>query len=169
MTYDLTHTKDKSEQCQLCHHQKIEGTKYCARHGANKQIIKEQRETLYNFQKTAFLQRTIKLANHGDKYTLTIELGVQRTILEEILNKINDFESILRYNSQINSTTQNIRNLVNDSLKLDERIGEMLSKKAEISLAHDIVDIITEEIDDQDTVVNIVERINAALISKYSG
>jgi hypothetical protein len=163
MEYELEHTKDKSDRCLLCHHKKVEGADYCPHHGANKQIQKQNKKELYEFQKTAFLARTIELAKHTEKYTLTIELGVQRSIFEQLLNKIDGFETLLRYNAQINATTQNIRNLVNDSLKLDAKIGELISKDSLIEIMQQVVDIIVEEIDDPDTVANIVDRINGAI------
>ncbi len=163
--YPLEHAKLGDLKCDHgdCRYKPIEGTKFCPRHGGNRALQIKKEQTLYNFRRTTLHQRIIQLAGDPKRHSLKEELGVVRLILEEYVNKCADFTMILRYTGQITGIVDKIRVLVADSLKLDAKLGDLLSKEEMLKIAQELLDAVVDIIDDTDKIEEIADKFNESL------
>jgi len=164
---------DQDDQCQAiaghgdhCINKRIDGSDYCPVHGGNRALQTQRKQNIYEFNKTAFLKRAIELTSHPARYSLTEELGITRTLLETYLAKLEDETSILRYNSIITTQINLIQKLVEQALKLDQRIGELLTKERLIEITQLLVNAIAAEIEDPDVINRIIHRFNGILVDE---
>lgn len=182
MHYPLQHaTSDtpRSEICEYhgeydCKYLKTPGSDYCSRHGANKQIAKLGQATLYNFKLDRVRARTNLLATDSARYKLEEELAILRLTLEDTINKIthsedpNDPHSLFAASDTIKNLVLSIDKLVQSSIVQSQRLKLLLTRQDLIKEVQLIIDIISEEIDDVDTIIRIGERISESLSEDYN-
>lgn len=165
--------KDDPKRCQAmangdqCPMKVYEDSRFCILHGGTPRSVNYDK--LYQFKKTKYLQY---LSQQIDRFTdskkskdISEEIGILRVTLQEVLNKVGDGENgIIYYSSQINQLILNIDKLIQSSLKLDQRVGNLLDRKTVINLAQKLMDAIGEEIENPDTLSKIAERFEKILV-----
>lgn len=86
--------------------------------------------------------------------------------LETIINGVEDDLDLLLKSQNISDMILKIEKLVKSCHGIEKSSGELLSKTAVISIAGEIMDILTSEIQDKILVEKIAERIGE-MINRY--
>lgn len=145
----------KTGQCPYC---KIDHTDYCPMHGSNKGSIAQNEETKRNYQLRRWKNRVNDFADNDQIKSLREEVGILRMVMEEILNKCEDSTDLLMASHRISDTAMKIEKLVVSCDKLENRMGQLLSKRAVVQLAGEYVQIINNYVTDPDTIEHISEE-----------
>ena len=177
-------TKDPEKQCQSlangnpCYYEKVKNAKYCAMHGGQNTVKAQRKQEMYDLRKSKWLQKIAdeKLEDFSqgkNKFNMAEELGILRIVLQEILGQCTDITQLMRHNQKISNTISQIERLIFNSLKLDQKLGQLVSKDEMITIAQVLVNCIQVEINDAQKIKNIVgnfEKIlNDRFIPKSSG
>lgn len=171
-------TQDPDKQCQSlangnpCYYEKVEGSEYCAMHGGQAAVRKEKKQQMYDLHKSAWLQKIAdsQLDNFSkgkNKFNLSEELGILRIVLQEILGQCTNVNELMRHNQKISYIISQIERLINSSLKLDQKLGQLVSKDEMINIAQAIVECIQTHIEDTQTIKLIVGDLEKILNDRF--
>lgn len=171
-------TQDPDQQCQglangnPCYYKKVKGSEYCAMHGGQGAVRAQRKQAMYDFHKSKYLQdiADAKMATFSkgkNKFDLSEELGILRIILQETLSRCTDEMELLRHNQKISTTIGQIERLINSSLKLDQKLGALVSKDEMITIAQAVVQSVENRINDPATVKLIVEDLEKILDDRH--
>ena len=146
-----------------CRNKAVPNAKYCEYHtGA---IImhrrNEDQKFMYNLNK--FKSRFIDFATNPAIKGLREEIGVLRLLLEAKINKCNDDHDLLMNSTGISNLVLSIERLVTSCHKLEINLGQLLDKNKAIQLADEIIQIITAEIEDEESIKKIAAQITSAM------
>jgi hypothetical protein len=139
----------KDGQCPYC---KVEGTDYCPRHAANKQLINQRNERLRNYRLAKWKNRVGEFADSPGIKSLRDEIGILRLTLETMLESCNDSMELILYSQRISDLVMKIEKLVVSCDKLENRMGLLLDKQSVLYLAQRYVEIINEHVMEPDVV-----------------
>lgn len=140
-----------------CPYLKVNGTRYCVRHGANSGVQARTAETQRNYRLTEWKERVGELADNNNLKSLREEVGILRMILEQMLNQCKDSMDILLYSSKMSDLVMKIDKLVISTDKLENRMGLLLSKDSVLHLAAVFVTIINNHVTDPN-VIDIISN-----------
>jgi hypothetical protein len=143
-----------------CPYKRINGSKFCPRHGGNKALEAKNVESIRNYRLTRWKQRVGELADSQGIKSLREEIGILRMILEEMLEQCKDSTDLLLYSHKMSDLVLKIERLVVSCDRLENRMGLLLSKGSVLQLAQQYIEIITENITDAD----VIERISSRLV-----
>lgn len=158
---------DHPERCQAvdafgqCIYHAMPGMTNCSRHGGVKQAKAVEKRALHDYRLNKWKNRVNEFAASDRITTLHGEIGVLRLVLEETLNSIKDESDLVLYSSRISDLVLKIEKLVVSMDRLELRSGNLLSKNALMVVAEQVVDVLTREVQDDDT----IERINNQIIN----
>lgn len=156
---------DKFGQCQYL---AVSGCTNCGRHGGAKQAKSAERKKLHDYNLHKWQVRVNDFAASERVTTLHGEIGILRMTLEQTLNSISDERDLMLYASRISDLVMKIERLVVSMDRLEMKSGNLLSKSALLSVAEQVVDVLTREIKDDDTIERINEQI-ITLVGKMVG
>lgn len=130
------------------------GTIHCPIHGSKE--IRASENALYQFNKTEVLARISAFRSHGDSRTLAIELGLLRLLLEQIINKCDGYDLIMN-SVQISTLIGQIKELQTANIKLEQRVGDLLSMDQVIEIAQALYTAVTKYVSDVEILGKIAE------------
>ena len=171
-------TSDPDKQCQgtagngACYYERVEGSDFCAMHGGQSAIRKARKDSMYEFNKTTWLKKLtddrLPVFSKGkNKYDLSEELGILRICLEETLNKCTDEAQLSRYNQKISKTIEQIQRLIESSLKLDQKLGSLVSKSEMVDIAQKLIEHIQTHVQDPNIIKAIVNDFEESLNDRF--
>lgn len=148
---------------QQCPFKRVEGSKYCARHGgANGKSTNEIVEGNRNYMLTKWRARVNALADSPVRKSMNEELGILRMMLEEILNQCENHIDLQIYSSKIVELVREIRTTVIACDKLDRTNSLMLDRSQALVLGSKLIGIIGEHVNDPDQLDILTRRIAEA-------
>lgn len=171
-------TSDPDKQCQgtaatgSCYYKKVEGSDYCAMHGGQGALRKARKEGMYEFKKTQWLakltdDRFPAFSRGKGKYDLSEELGILRISLEETLNVCHNAQDLSRYNQKISKLIIQIQSIIESSLKLDQKLGSLVSKSEMIEIAQKLIVHIETHVQDPQIIKDIVTDFEETLNDRF--
>jgi len=146
-----------------CHNKAVEGGTHCMCHGGNKQIEAQKRVSLRNYQLTKFKARVQRLGDSPDIKSLRDEVAILRMMLEERLNQCKDEGDLLMQSHTISDMVLKIERLVSSCNKLEGSMGQLMDKSAILQFANVVINIISDNIEDQVIINNIASRLMEAV------
>lgn len=170
--YGITKARSPETQCITtlsngapCTNERIEGSDYCSMHGGNRVVETQKKKAMYEFYRTKYIKdKAERLPEFSrNKFNLETEIGILRIQLEELLNKCEDENDLLRFQPKINDLITRIEKTTTAALKLDQKIGSLLTKEQMVDVAQKLLNVIQEEIDDLDKVKIIADRFTEIL------
>jgi hypothetical protein len=102
------------------------------------------------------LARISAFRSHGDSRTLAIELGLLRLLLEQIINKCDGYDLIMN-SVQISTLIGQIKELQTANIKLEQRVGDLLSMDQVIEIAQALYTAVTKYVSDVEILGKIAE------------
>jgi len=135
-----------------CMNVAVEGGTVCLVHGGNRQIASIENQSIYKFRVAQWRNRIGEFQEISNIKSLREEIGVLRLLLEELVNNCRtDLDLILRA-SAISDMVMKIERVVLSCNKLEASMGQHLDKAALMQFASQIVEVITNRLDDTEIV-----------------
>jgi len=144
---------------QQCWSEAVEGGKMCMRHGGNKEMERNARESLHNYRIGKFQAQLERHADSPAIKSLRDEIAILRMSLEERLMRCNDATDLILQSGPISDMVMKIDRVVNSCHKLESNMGQHLDRQSIIRFASKLINIIANELDDDETVANIAQQI----------
>jgi hypothetical protein len=123
---------------------------------------KTENANLYEFNRTEFHSKFSARINQFRKHERTRdiseEIGVLRVILERTLTRCTDDYELILQAPNIQELIDKIEKLIQSSIKIDKYIGELLSKQQVLQIAQELVNVVAEEVQSEDTIRKIAKR-----------
>ncbi len=151
-----------------CPYLAAEGSKFCVRHGANKQIEAAENKKVHDYRLHKWQLRMDEFAASERLTSLRGEIGILRVMLEETLNMCEDAQQLMLYSHRVQDLTMKIDKLVNSLNKIELKTGNLLDKSQALILAAQIVDIIGEHVSDRVAIDKISDQL-IELVVKLAG
>lgn len=161
---------DDPNRCQAmtkhgqCSFRALEGSKLCFRHCRNRQVIEQKK--MNNYLLTTYYARAAELAESDNIKSLKDEIALLRMVLEKQLNSISSDSELLIATPQIGDLVTKIEKTVLTSHKLESQMGSLMGREEIVILCNNMVNIISENVDDASIVQRIAEQIGEKLESK---
>ena len=147
-----------------CQFLAVPGTKHCSIHGGIKCQAVNAANDLYRFKHDLYARRIAEMKDHPDARKLGTELGMLRMLLEEVINKVEEPQDlIIQYGPQIREFVGDIRATLIANVKLEEKIGTLLTINDVARLAQALMSVIVEHVTDPDTIAHIADEFNTIL------
>lgn len=164
--------QDPDQRCHECGRQKVKGYDLCPLHLPGMAEVSTQREYMYQFHRSEYMRNLAAqipgFSKGASKFDLSEELGILRLQLQETLNKCENDLDFLRNNQKISNTVDQIRRTVESSLKLDHKLGNLLSKDEMIIVAQKLLQTIEENVTDPNTIQKIVTSFQTILTEQIA-
>ena len=136
---------------------------YCPRHGGR--VIGHRRKAKLNaYRLQVWQERVNEFAESEDAHSLKGEIGILRMTLETLLNQCEDANTLLIHSHRISDLAVKIEKLVNSTARLEKNMGMLLDKGAALALANQFVAVVSEHVQDPET----IDKISSGLIDVLS-
>lgn len=155
-----------------CKYLKVDGSRFCPRHGANKDLQRKANKMAYDFKLERVRAKTNILAADPKRYRLDEELAILRLTLEDTVNKItvensDDPYALFRSSDTIKNLIGSIEKLAQTCITQSRHLKLLLTVDDLLQEVQQIVDIIAEEVDDDEITIRIANRIAASFAKTY--
>lgn len=160
--YDFERTDDPEEMCELCKYKKVDGSRFCPRHGANKEIRKKASMATYEFEKDELRRKIAFLASDPLRYRLEEDLAIMRATLESLINSIN-LQDLYQHSDTIGTMVLRIEKVVGSCLNQAQKLGLLMTAEEFYGSIEQIINIVAEEVDDVEVIKKISARVSKAL------
>jgi hypothetical protein len=132
-----------------CNNKRYPGSKFCLCHGGNKVRDEQVKKDVALFQLTKYQSRIERLKSHNEARSLHNEIGILRMVLEERLNACKDDVDLLINSQAIGDLVLKIERVVTSMHKLEDRLGNYLSKGEILGFAQRVVGLLQASIKDE--------------------
>jgi len=149
-----------SQQTGQCPYLKIVGSNYCPRHGGLLIEAKKRKDNLRNYRLDKWKKRVGEFADSDGIKSLREEIGILRVIMEEMLNRCEDATDLLLYSTRMADLVMKIERLVMSCDKMENKMGQLLSKESVLQLATEFVEIINKHVTD----MNVIDVISMEMM-----
>ena len=164
---------DDPERCQAisasgqCQRRIVPGSQHCPSHDTGRTEKKIQAAVRRQYDLGKWQARVNDFADDDQLLSLRAEIGIARMGLESVMNRCKDSSDLLMMSGKISDMISKIEKLVTSCHRMETHLGMMLDKSKIIVLAAQIVEIISREIDDEDS-INAISKgiVNAILTSQ---
>jgi len=148
-----------------CKREALPGKTQCPIHANNPE---KHEKRMYLLLDSKYRERHAQLSEHEEIRSIREEVGIARMLLEERLNAINCEADLIASCAGINTLLLTIEKLTQSCLKLDQSVGNLLSKPVLLKVASDIVQIVLEEVSEIPDHDVIVEQISERILQTIS-
>lgn len=136
---------------------------YCLAHGGNKQREAAQRAGLRNYRLTKWNARLQQFGDAPEIKSLRDEIGILRLLMEQRLEKCKDAQDLILQSAPISDLVMKIDKVVTSCHKLEGSMGQLLDKQAILQFAQQVIGIVGDEVQDEDQLARIANKIVEAL------
>ena len=140
-----------------CNKLSIPGRDRCPMHDGAK-AIKNKKE-VSGYQLTKWRGRLDRLADTNGVRSLRDEIGILKMTLEALVQRCQTDDDLIEKASAFGELIMKIEKVVLSCHRLEKTTGMMLDKTAALQIAANICQIIGEEVEDEDQIVRITDRI----------
>lgn len=157
--------EDHPNRCQAsgakgqCINKAVPGGKYCLVHGGNKELNRQEKENIRNYQLAKFKSAFLRQADSPVLKTLHEEVAILRMVLENQINKCKDDTDLMLNSHVIGELVVKIEKVVKSCHSLESSLGGVLDKGTLLTFSTKIIDIISREIEDTKTLNRISQGI----------
>jgi len=163
---------DDPERCQSnaangqCGLKAVKNSKFCHLHGGYAVEKKNEKEQVRIYHLNRWRADLERHADNPGIKSLREEIGILRMVLETRLNSIHDVGDLMIHSNTINETVKSIEKLVVSCHKIEDKMGELIDKKALQHIATRIISAISQTFHDQpeklgelaDKIVSIIQE-----------
>ncbi len=141
------------------------GDKFCYNHNGGHDRAAEQDKRMYLLSKAKDRSRLAALSEHNEVKSLRDEIAIARMLIEERFNLIQNDSDLLTACGTLNSLLLTVERLVQSAHKLEQNLGSLLAKPTLLSLGHELVTIVIEELKGIPNYEEVVDRISERVIN----
>jgi hypothetical protein len=146
-----------------------EGSKYCPRHGGNKKLESQRKETMRMYLAAKWKDRIGQQADHPRIKSLAEEIGIVRMMLDTKLNQITDEKMLVMQATGIVTLVNSLKDLVKTWQHVEKTSGEVIDRNKMGLFVQDLSEILSRYIADPDVLQMIGEDINDSIEGLISG
>lgn len=128
------------------------GNKFCRLHGGRSLEARNYRLSKYKL-------RLKEMLESDEILSLREEVGLLRIMIEERMNCVQNARDLILHSSPVADLISRVEKCVVSCNKLESNLGKVLDAKQILDFASDVISIIAEEIQDQDLLSKISEKI----------
>ena len=136
-----------------CTHLSVEGQSYCPIHR------RPDWDKGRNYALTKFRAEIQRKADSSEVKSLREEIGILRLMLETRINKVADEMDLILHSGPISDLVLKIEKLVASCHKLEGSMGQLLDKSAILQFAGNVINIISEHVEDTEAIEAIANGI----------
>lgn len=167
-------SEDDPNRCQAvgksgqCPYKAVEGAVNCHRHKGESQVRAKEAKRVHDYRLQVWQNRMTEFAASDKVVSLAGEIGILRLILEETLNRCTDSHDLVLMSTRISGICTQIEKLVVSFDKMSTKSANLLTKGAALSMAGQIVDIISSHVTDSAAIDKISNSI-IDMIARLAG
>jgi hypothetical protein len=173
MKHELTKVpQDSPDRCQSsdktgqqCKNKALEGSKYCSLHSSASELKRIEVKKYQNYVVEVWKAQLEEKTESPDILSLRDEVALLRVLIETRLNTCLDSSDLLRHSHVLADLITKCTATVSTCHKIEKSMGALLSKQAILRFAEEIIQIITDNVTDPDTVTRIANEIADAFQS----
>lgn len=132
-----------------CNLKAVPGSKNCLVHGGAIERKNQETKNLKNYRLAKFRVRATELGNSDYLTSLTDEVAILRILIEEMINSCDDENELLLRAGPLADLLMKSEKLVSSCHRLDSKLGNLLSRDKVLQFAQLVVEIISNEVDDE--------------------
>ncbi len=160
---------DSHDRCQYigaqgqCCNKKVQHSEYCPAHGGHKAFQAKEQKQLRNYRLAQFRSRIGELSSSNHILSLREEIGILRMLIESKINICEDPTDLLLVAGPLSDLLMKVEKVVTSCSRLDMKLGRLLDKGRVLQFAQTIVQIVSDEIEDNEILEKISTRILGAI------
>ena len=157
---------DRAGQCRVYAMRDSDGnfvSKFCARHGGHNGLTAAKKQAKYAMNLGKWQDRVGELAGSSSIKSLRQEIGVMRMMLESRLSRVKTEVDLEQAIGPIGEMILKIEKLVVSCQKIEEKMGATLDKSAVLSIATQILEVISTVLDSSGLTPGQAEEILAGI------
>ena len=169
MSEEIKHCEpDNPNRCQgivssgQCTNLAVEGFPLCKSCG-RAQEANATKTKYHNYLLRQSMSRVSDFAGGEHVKSLRDEVGILRMIIEQVLNKCDQPMDVILHSSTLTDLISKVERVVNTMHKLEGSMGQLLDKQALLQFANEIISILISEIENEELITKISNRIINAL------
>lgn len=142
-----------------CNNVALPGSKFCPAHGGNRGHSAMKENELKNYKLAKFRSRAAELGNNPQLSSLRDEVALLRLLAEEHLNSCSDSSDLLLRSGPLSDLFTKITTTVEKCTQLELKLGQYLDREKILNFSQTVVGIISNHIQDEDTLEKISSEI----------
>ncbi len=146
-----------------CCIKKVQHSEYCPAHGGHKAFQAEEQKQLRNYRLGQFRSRIGELSSSDNILSLRDEIGILRMLIESKINNCEDTTDLLLVAGPLSDLLMKVEKVTISCSRLDMKLGRLLDKGRVLQFAQTIVQIVSDEIENNETLEKISTRILGAI------
>lgn len=139
-------------------------TKHCWIHGGVRELTTHHTTSIYNFRAMQVRNSIARLANHEQRNSLEVDLGVLRETLERIVNQCENSDAMwVAMAPNISDLVIKIKHLLEAKVKIDQQFSKLLTIEQVKKVAGDLVNSVNVHVNNPDLIQKIMEDFQESL------
>lgn len=151
-----------------CRHKRFPPSKYCPMHGGHAHAAQSAKKDARLYLAALYKDRIGEHADHPKIKTLREEVGILRITLDNVLGRCRDEKDMLLHTSRIVELAREIGKLVTSTTKLEQVMAHVLDKNQALAWIQEILELISTEISDPDTLQKLATKMIESLEKRTS-
>lgn len=156
---------DHPQRCQgvnnhgQCRNKSMDGSDFCPAHGGNRGVEKAKRTELRNYRLAKHKSRLLELGNSDNIINLRDEIAILRMLIEEKIERCTDAHALIMMSGPLSDLVMKVEKLVTSCNRLESKLGNLLDRSKVLQFAQTIIQIISNNLDDEEIIDTIAEEI----------
>lgn len=147
----------------------VEGSSYCPSHGGSAKAADKEQFRSYILTQVDAARRLGELQeNYNPVRELRDVIAITHTLIERRLNLIQTDADLMVACSSLKGLVETMDKLVNSATRIEQQLGELLSKQTVLNLAQVTVNILIDELDAVPQYEAIVDRVTQKLMQQIA-
>ena len=173
MKYEVTRVDSETdlERCHggttkgQCMNKQVPNTVFCPVHGGPSILAKQDQASIRRFKKSRWFTQLAD--EHGDQSSLkslTGEIALLKVLQSEILDRCKTQHELIMNQGQLSDLIVKTEKLVTSAHRLQKDLNGLIDREVLMNFASQIVEIITDELQDQEARARVSLKISDAFI-----
>lgn len=169
---DMTRIRDEDDENRCtynipghgqCRMKAAEGVERCKKHGGGAQLYHKKKQELKAYEKTKWAASIRESATDPAIKDLACEVGILRMLAANLLKRCKDEHDLMMMSGNIGDLMTKIQKMIESLHRLEKESSGLLSQSKLEQFAFDLLDILTEEIEDRHILDRIGVKVAKAL------
>lgn len=152
-----------------CMGKAVPGSNFCAVHGGSNKEAEKEEVRSYLLTRTDAAKRFAELQdNYNPVRELRDAIAITHQLIERRMNVIQTDADLMVACSSLKGLIETMDKLVNSATRIEQHLGELLSKQTIYNLAQITVNILIDELIDVPKFETIVDRVSTRILEQIA-
>ena len=143
-----------------CPMESVEGGDRCPKHGGGAQLASQKKSRVRAYHLNQWRTSIADNSNDPEIKNLRDEVGILRMTLNAVLNRCKDNHDLLMMSGQVQSLVNSLQVLMKTVHTIDKDEQSYITEEQLAAWMSQVFDILTEEIQDEELIGNIVMKLS---------